>query len=38
MLLHIAVGSARNIPQARSIMPQDDVRHSHTQQLIIFTM
>ena len=37
-LLSVSVGSARSIPRARSSLPPDDVRHSHTQQLIIFTM
>ena len=37
-LLSVSVGSARIIPRARSSLPPDDVRHSHTQQLIIFTM
>ena len=38
MLLPLSGGSARSIPEARSSLTPDDVRHSHTQQLIIFTM
>jgi hypothetical protein len=37
-LLPLSGGSARSIPRARSRLAPNDVRHSHTQQLIIFTM
>ena len=38
MLLLVSGGSARSSPGRGQVLPPDDVRHSHTQQLIIFTM